>query len=255
MRILAITQARYGSTRLPAKVLKKVNGVTLLETHLRRILQSKLITKLKVATTNEEGAEHITDIAERVGVEWYKGSVNDVLDRFYQTALPEMPDYVVRLTSDCPLIDPAIIDHIIQYCIDNDFDYVSNGMHPTYPDGMDTEVFKFSALETAWKEANLQSEREHVTPYIKKLGTFRGGFVFKSDNVDNFDDWSEYRITVDEPQDFELVKALIENLGVDKSCADYVDYIKNHQEVKELNSYFQRNEGYVKSLQNDKVIK
>lgn len=105
-------------------------------------------------------------------------------------------------------------------------------MHPTYPDGMDTEVFKFSALETAWKEANLQSEREHVTPYIKKLGTFRGGFVFKSDNVDNFDDWSEYRITVDEPQDFELVKALIENLGVDKSCADYVDYIKNHQEVK-----------------------
>ena len=122
-------------------------------------------------------------------------------------------------------------------------------MHPTYPDGMDTEVFKFSALETAWKEANLQSEREHVTPYIKKLGTFRGGFV------DNFDDWSEYRITVDEPQDFELVKALIENLGVDKSCADYVDYIKNHQEVKDLNSYFQRNEGYVKSLQNDKVIK
>ena len=107
---------------MPAKVLKKVNGVTLLETHLRRILQSKLITKLKVATTNEEGAEHITDIAERVGVEWYKGSVNDVLDRFYQTALPEMPDYVVRLT-----------------------------------DGMDTEVFKFSALETAWKEANLQS--------------------------------------------------------------------------------------------------
>lgn len=102
-------------------------------------------------------------------MEWYKGSVNDVLDRFYQTALPEMPDYVVRLTSDCPLIDPAIIDHIIQYCIDNDFDYVSNGMHPTYPDGMDTEVFKFSALETAWKEANLQSEREHVTPYIKNL--------------------------------------------------------------------------------------
>ena len=102
MKILAITQARYGSTRLPAKILKEVCGMTLLEIHLHRILQSKLISKLKVATTTEEGAEYIINIADKVGVESYQGSVNDVLDRFYQTAKPEHPDYVVRITSDCP---------------------------------------------------------------------------------------------------------------------------------------------------------
>ena len=137
MKILAITQARYGSTRLPAKILKEVNGVTLLEIHLRRILQSKMITKLKVATTDEEGSKYIIDICNKVGVEYHQGSVDDVLDRFYQTALPEKPDYVVRVTSDCPLIDPAIIDQIIKTCIDGGYDYASNTLIPTYPDGME----------------------------------------------------------------------------------------------------------------------
>ena len=136
MKVLAITQARYGSTRLPAKILKEVNGVTLLEIHLRRILQSKMITKLKVATTDEEGSKYIIDICNKVGVEYHQGSVDDVLDRFYQTAKPENPDYVVRVTSDCPLIDPAIIDQVIKTCIDGDYDYASNTLIPTYPDGM-----------------------------------------------------------------------------------------------------------------------
>lgn len=254
MKILAITQARYGSTRLPAKVLKEVNGVSLLEIHLRRLLQSKLITKVKVATTNEEGAHFITEIADKVGVEWHKGSVNDVLDRFYQTALPEQPDYVVRVTSDCPLIDPAIVDKTIQACIDSDCDYVSNTMNPTYPDGMDCEVFKFAALEKAWREADLTSQREHVTPYIWGNSTAKGGSLFKSIGVENDMDWGEYRITVDEPKDFELVKNLIENLGIEKSCADYVAYIDAHKEVKDINSGFERNEGYEKSIKNDKKI-
>ena len=113
MKVLVITQARYGSTRLPAKVLKEVNGETLLELHLRRILLAKNITKLKVATTTEEGADKIVEIAQKIGVETHKGSIDDVLERFYYTALPENPDYVVRVTSDCPLIDPTEIDKII----------------------------------------------------------------------------------------------------------------------------------------------
>lgn len=254
MKILAITQARYGSTRLPAKVLKEVNGMSLLEIHLRRLLQSKLITKVKVATTNEDGAHFITDIADKVDVEWHKGSVNDVLDRFYQTAITEHPNYVVRVTSDCPLIDPVIVDKTIQACIDSGSDYVSNTMNPTYPDGMDCEVFKFSALEKAWKEANMTSQREHVTPYIWGNSTAKGGSLFKSICVENDEDWSEYRITVDEQQDFDLVKNLIENMGIDKSCADYVAYINSHKEVKDINSGFERNEGYEKSIKNDKQI-
>ena len=201
MKILAITQARYGSTRLPAKILKEVCGMTLLEIHLHRILQSKLISKLKVATTTEEGAEYIINIADKVGVESYQGSVNDVLDRFYQT--------------------------------------------------MDVEVFKYSVLERAWQEAALQSEREHVTPYIWKNSTVKGGKLFKSINVANDEDWSKERITVDTPDDFALVKNLIEQLGIEKSCADYVAYLDSHENIKAINQHYSRNEGYDKSLLND----
>ncbi len=255
MKVLAITQARYGSTRLPAKILKEVGGMPLLEIHLRRILKSRLITALKVATTPEEGAVYITDIADRLGVGYHKGSVDDVLDRFYQTALPGHPDYVVRLTSDCPLIDPEIIDLTIRTCIEGGYDYASNTLVPTYPDGMDVEVFKFSALEKAWKEARLQSEHEHVTPYIKNNSSVMGGTLFSSFNVTAAEDRSELRMTIDEPRDFELIKALIENLGIEGRCSDYIAWLDAHPEVKSINSSIMRNEGYAKSLANDKIIK
>lgn len=251
MKILAITQARYGSTRLPAKILKEVNGVTLLEIHLRRILQSKFISKLKVATTIEEGAEYIINVANKVGVEYYQGSVDDVLDRFYQTVKNENPDYVVRITSDCPLIDPIIIDKVLETCINSDCDYVSNVLEPTYPDGMDVEVFRFSALEKAWKEADLRSDREHVTPYIWRNSTVKGGHLFRSMNIANDEDWSKERVTVDTPEDFELVKKIIEQLGVKKSCADYVAYLRTHEDLKAINQHYSRNEGYDKSIMND----
>ena len=254
MKVLAITQARYGSTRLPAKILKEVNGVTLLEIHLRRILQSNLITELKVATTDEEGSKYIIDIAKKVGVDYHQGSVDDVLDRFYQTAKPENPDFVVRVTSDCPLIDPTIIDKVICTCTDGGYDYASNTLIPTYPDGMDVEVFKFSALETAWRDAKLLSEHEHVTPYIKNNSSVMGGTIFKSFNVENDVDLSALRITVDEQRDFEVIKALIENVGIDKHCADYVKYLEEHSDVKNINASIMRNEGYAKSLANDKTI-
>lgn len=256
MKILAITQARYGSTRLPAKILKEVNGQTLLEIHLRRILQSKLISKLKIATTDEEGSKFIIEVADKVGVEYYKGSVEDVLSRFYHTAEQENPDYVVRLTSDCPLIDPAIIDKTIQFCIDNDCDYARTDS-ASFPDGLDTEVFKFSALIKAYNQANLTSEREHVTPYIWKNSSAWGGKIFESKKLENTQgvyDASEYRITIDEPEDFEVIKALIEAVGTDKGWKDYIDYLLSHDDIKSLNSKFGYNEGYEKSIKNDKIF-
>lgn len=155
MKILAITQARYGSTRLPAKILKKVNGQTLLEIHLKRILQSKTVSKLKIATTDEEGSKYIMEVANKIGVDYFKGSVDDVLSRFYGTAVLEKPDYVIRLTSDCPLIDPNIIDTVVTFALEHpEYDYVHTDAK-SFPDGLDTEIMKFSAIEKAYKEADL----------------------------------------------------------------------------------------------------
>ena len=254
MKLLAITQARYGSTRLPAKILKTVNDRTLLEIHLLRLLQSKNITKLKVATTTEPGAVYIVDIAKKMNIDVYQGSINDVLDRFYHAALPEDPDYIVRITSDCPLIDPLIVDRVIELAINGNFDYVSADTK-SFPDGMDVEVFKFSALLKAYDEATMQSEREHVTSYIWKNGTVKGGSLFKSEKLYCKEDYSTYRMTVDTAEDFELVKRLIEALGYDKSCEEYVEYLQVHPEILKINSMYERNEGYVKSINNDKKIK
>lgn len=244
MKILAITQARVGSTRLPEKILKTINGKTLLEIHLKRILRSKMISKLKVATTIEPAADKIVAIATKLGIEVYKGSVTNVLERFYQTALPEKPDWVVRLTSDCPLIDSVEIDRVVNHALNNDLDYVSNTLDPTYPDGLDTEVFKFSALEKAYREAKETSEQEHVTPYIWKNSTFKGGALFRSDCVINKVDYSNIRLTVDRLEDFMVIEELVKLLGTEKPWMDYVVALKNHPEILQLNAGFRRNEGY-----------
>lgn len=256
MKVLAITQARYGSTRLPAKILKDVCGMTLLEIHLRRILQAKTINQVKIATTDEEGSKYIIDVAKKVGVGYHQGSVNDVLSRFYDTAAPEKPDYVLRFTSDCPLIDPEVIDMIVNFAITHpEYDYVSAD-GKSFPDGLDTEVMKFSALEKAYNEADMTSEREHVTPYIWKNGTARGGTLFNSYKFVNPEgDYSSIRITLDTPEDFELLKKVIEENGVGLGWKEYVKYLQNHQEVFALNSQFERNEGYEKSIKNDSKIK
>lgn len=252
--ILAITQARVGSTRLPEKILKKICGETLLEIHLKRILQSKLISKLKVATTMEPDAFKIVEICNKLSIDTYRGSLNNVLERFYMTALPETPDWIVRLTSDCPLIDPLEIDKVIRHAITNNMDYVSNTLRPTFPDGIDVEVFKFSALDKAHRKAKLDSELEHVTSYIWKNSTYMGAKLFSSDCVVNEEDFSKIRLTVDTSEDFKVIEKLIELLGPNKPWLDYVRALQNHPEIQKINSHFSRNEGYEKSIKEDKNI-
>lgn len=251
MIVVAVTQARYGSKRLPAKVLKKVGDKTLLDIHIQRILKSKMISKLIVATTNEKGAERIIDIANRNGVESFCGSVNNVLERFYFAVKDIHPDYVVRITSDCPLIDSKIIDEIINICILSKVDYVSNTLKPTYPDGLDCEVFKFDALKKAYFEAKLKSEIEHVTPYIKKNSTFYNKTLFTSLNYENEVDYSKYRITVDTQEDYDLIKILIGTLGTDKDWLTYIKYIEKNPNLLQINNKYSRDEGYKKSLLED----
>lgn len=254
MKIVAVTQARYGSSRLPGKVLKEVNGKTLLSIHLKRVSASKKINKLIVATTTEPEAKLIEEIAIENNCSVYKGSLNDVLDRYYQAVKDEKPDYVVRITSDCPLIDAIIIDNVIGHCIEHELDYCSNTLEPGFPDGMDVEVFRFGALERAWKEACLQSDREHVTPYIWRNSTAKGGNIFESCNYQPKEDYSAIRLTVDTSNDLELINQLILDAGDSASWQDYVQYLNENQHLLTINNISQRNEGFMKSLQHDKIV-
>jgi len=251
MKIVAITQARCGSTRLPNKVLKTVKGETLLAIHLNRILKSKKIDQLVVATTTEPADDAIEEVAKSMGLPYYRGSVSNVLDRYYQAAKSHHPDWVVRLTSDCPLIDAGLIDKIIDKAIELDVDYCSNTLNPTYPDGMDAEVFKYSALERAWHEAQLNSEKEHVTPYIHKNSSFHHKNLFTSYNYANDVNYERVRLTVDEQADFEVISHLINNLGLDKNWKIYADYYLEDKTINELNGNITRNEGYAASLKKD----
>lgn len=247
MKIIAITQARVGSSRLPHKILKKIDGKSLLAIHLKRILQSSKISSLIVATTFEDGVEGIVDICKKSCVDYHQGDQHDVLGRFYGAVKDKKPDFVVRLTSDCPLIDPILIDDIITFALEVDVDYVSNTLNPTFPDGQDVEVFKFSALEMAYHEANDQIDREHVTPYIWRNSTFKGKEKFSSKNYENAEDFSKIRMTVDEKEDFEVISDVISKLGTESSWLDYASLLNTDKNIAIKNSKFQRNEGFYKN--------
>tara|TARA_B100000809_G_scaffold254895_1_gene292685 strand:+ start:10719 stop:11474 length:756 start_codon:yes stop_codon:yes gene_type:complete len=251
MNVLAITQARSGSTRLPNKVLKTIGNQTLLDIHIRRLLESSKIDQLLIATTVDTQDSRIVEIAEANGLPYYQGSVKNVLDRFYQAAVKYNPEWVVRLTSDCPLIDANLVDLVIEHAIMQNVDYCSNTLRPTFPDGMDIEVFKFSALEKAWDEAELDSEKEHVTPFIHKNSTFNGLDLFTSCSFESEENFSDVRLTVDEPEDFEVIKMTIDQLGLDKDWKEYAKFYIANKEINELNSTSKRNEGYDKSLKED----
>jgi spore coat polysaccharide biosynthesis protein SpsF (cytidylyltransferase family) len=253
MKILAITQARIGSTRFPEKVVKEIDDKSLLQIHLERIKKSKLITKLVVATTHEAGVERIINICEKADVNFFQGSLEDVLERFYLAAKPYSPDWIVRLTSDCPLIDPEIIDAVISTALNNNFDYTSNTLNPTYPDGLDVEVFKFSALEYAYLNASQQSEREHVTPFIWKNSSNKGGTLFTSYSYENNQDYSQIRLTVDTLEDFELIRNLISLYDINSGWEVYTQEIIKNPALLNINAHYKRNEGYQKSINKENL--
>lgn len=251
MKILAITQARYGSSRLPGKIMKQVEGKSILEIHLERILRAASPMKLVVATTFEKESPEIIEVCNKKQVDYFRGSTENVLERFYFTAEKYCADIIVRLTSDCPLIDPSLIDEIISCFIKNDLDYCSNTLSPTYPDGQDIEVFTFNSLKKAHEEARSTSEIEHVTPYIWKNSTFFNAKKFKSFNYASKEDYSKVRMTLDTLEDFETIKFLISKIGSEAKWKVYADYyLKNYSLMKNHNLI--RNEGYTKSLNNKK---
>jgi spore coat polysaccharide biosynthesis protein SpsF len=247
--ILGILQARTSSTRLPGKVLKPILGVPMLLRQVERVRKSRLMDDLVVATSDDISDSEIEELCINNQISCFRGKINDVLDRFYQAAKLYNPDHVVRLTGDCPLIDPEIIDRIIAFHLDSDFDYTSNTLEPTFPDGLDAEVFRFSCLKEAWEKAKLTSQREHVTPYI-----YDSSNHFKLGSFKNKVDLSGFRWTVDEALDFELITCIYESLypkNPNFNTDDILALLNERPELKNYNTRYGRNEGYQKSLLED----
>ncbi len=246
-----------GATRLPGKVLKKVKGVALLEYEINRVKKSKEIDKIVVATSYKKNDDKIKKLCRQIKINCFRGSEGDVLDRYYQCAL-QYPAYdnIVRITGDCPLIDPSVIDEVIAYFKKYNFDYVSNNfdvpgntIKETFPDGLDIEIFKRSILYESAQKAKLPSEREHVTLYITKNKKYKKG------NFAGLNDWSHFRLTVDTPADFAVIKFLIEKGGSDADYLDYISLLTKNPEIMLKNMNIIRNEGLIKSLKEERIGK
>lgn len=238
------------SSRLPGKVLRPIMGRPMMEYHLERLSRSRMIDKLIVATSDREEDYPICDLSEDLGVDYCRGSLDDVLDRFYQTSLEYPSDIIVRLTGDCPLADSEVIDRGIEFFLNNEFDYVSNTVKRTFPIGFDFEVFYSSHLKNVWKEAELPSEREHVTPYFRNHPE-----LFSVGQYTNDVDLSHHRWTVDEPQDFEFVTKVFESLYPDNptfSTDDVLKLLKQEPELMKINYDIIHGAGYEKSIREDK---
>lgn len=243
--IIAILQARMSSTRLPGKVLKEVDGDPMLLKQINRILNSKYIDKLIVATTTEPEDKEIMDLCIKNNINFYCGSRDNVLERFYNVAFIEKPLHIVRLTGDCPLIDPQIIDKVIENHINSENDYTSNTIIPTYPDGMDVEVMTYDVLKKIYDNADRPSLKEHVTLYINENKE-----LFKIENVENICDQSHIRLTVDEEEDLKLVQLICSQLGNKEhfSLEDIIEVLRTNPNLLAINNFYERNEGLKKSL-------
>ena len=253
MKYLVMIQARCGSTRLPNKVLKDLCGKPALERMIDRVRRSKKVDEVMVVTSIEKNNLPILKLCSEIDVRVGIGSENDVLDRFYQTAKLLRPEYVIRLTADCPCFDAELLDLAIEG-LDEDTDYC--GMtSESFADGLDLEIMKFTALERAWREANHAFEREHVTQYI-----VRHPEIFKLQNFESpIGYFGNHRWTVDEPEDFELVSKIYEHfIGTDTkenfNYKDILSFLNDHPEIVAINKMYTRNEGLEKSIREDHIV-
>ncbi|MGL4912227.1 MAG: cytidylyltransferase domain-containing protein [Romboutsia sp.] len=208
-KIVAIVQARVGSTRLLGKVLKEIKGKTILTHVVERVSQSKYIDQIVIATSNLKQDDNIIKEANKLGISYFRGSESNVLNRYYHTATHYNADIIVRITSDCPLIDPNIIDDLIKFYLEHNYSVVTNAgidkSSRTYPRGLDTEVFSFKLLKEAFTNAKENYQLEHVTPYIYENN--KDIYYYKNDV-----DYSKYRWTLDTKEDFDLIEAIYEKL-------------------------------------------
>lgn len=246
MKIVIIVQARMTSTRLPGKVLKEVMGKPLLEYQIERLRRVSLADEIVIATTTNHSDQPIVDLCQKLNVSYYRGSEEDVLARYYEAAKLHRADVVIRVTSDCPIIDPQVIDQVIYYFLEhrNKYDYVSNSLTRTYPRGMDAEVFSFKVLNEAFLEALDKPEREHVTLFI-----YRHPERYNLSNVTYSENQSHHRWTVDTIEDFTLISKIITALYPSKPTFDLEDCLKllfKKNDWSKINSHIEQKEASLK---------
>lgn len=233
MKTVAIVQARMGSTRLPGKVLMDLGGKSVLARVVRRLQRSEKIRDIVVATSIHPADDAVVRECQLLNAACFRGSEHDVLDRYYCAAKEFRAEIVVRITSDCPLIDPAVTDETIAAFFDEHVDYASNTVPPTFPRGLDVEVFTFKALERAWMESTNSYEREHVTPYF-----YEHPELFRLGSIRNQTDCSRHRWTLDTTEDLMLIRELYDRLGNrdDFTWQDALAVVSREPELAELNA-------------------
>lgn len=248
-RRVAIIQARMSSSRYPGKVLASLGGLPMIVFMVRRVRASRLLDGLLVATSTDPSDDALANTLQEYGIECFRGHLNDVLDRYTQAARSLGAEHVVRLTGDCPLMDADLVDRGLSELARGDTDYVANNLPPSYPDGLDVECFTMAALETAWREAQRPSEREHVTPFIRG-----GGAGLRARGWTAVSDLSSLRWTVDHPDDLNHVSALVEACR-SQGNADTATGFDRFDLLRVLETQsiappgqHPRNEGYAKSL-------
>ena len=244
-----IVQARMGSSRLPGKTLLKIDDKkTVLEFGINQLTSSNLLDKIIVATTNLKSDDVIENFVKNMNVDVFRGKSNDVLDRYFQCAKHFSIDTIVRITGDNPLVDPTIIDNLIQKFTLNSYDYLSNAHVRTFPYGTEVEIFSFESLEQAWKNAILPSEREHVTPYF-----YNNSNLFKIHNEKRSNNISNLRWTVDRENDLFLVKSIVSKIIKRPILLDDIlNLFSKEPKLFKINETQIRDEGYKKSLEEDK---
>jgi len=252
MTVLAILQARVSSTRLPNKVLAPLLGQPMLARQIERLRRAKALDKLVVATSDDDSDAPLAAMCAEMAVPCYRGSLNDVLTRFHGAYVSYGPaDHIVRLTGDCPLADPVIIDRVVQHHLNSGADYTTNALQPTWPDGLDVEVMRADAFLRAVADASLPSEREHVTPYIHKNPS-----LFRIEHYKGETDLSALRWTVDEPADLQFVREVYAALYPANpafATADILALLERCPDLSKINGNCMRNEGYAKSLAADPI--
>ncbi len=248
MRIVCIVQARMSSTRLPGKVLLPLAGREVLAHVLERLAFCQTLNEVVVATSSDASDDVLAQWCYARGVTVFRGSLQDVLDRYYQCALRSRADAVVRITADCPALDPSLVDEVVRGFHSGNYDlfYLSG----EFPDGLDCAVFSFSALERAWREATLASEREHVGPYIVNHPEW-----FRLGSLEKFKGLAHHRWTLDEPRDLAFLESVFNRLqrpdGQPFLTQDLLDLLSREPGLLQANKGIVRNEGLIKSLAND----
>ncbi len=252
MKYIAMIQARCGSIRYPNKVLADLAGKPDLQRVIERVQQSKYIDEVIVITSIDKNNLPLIKLCCDLSVRVFIGSEEDVLDRYYQAARLLKPDYIIRITADCPVIDWRYIDLAIEE-MNPETDYISD-IDETFPDGLDLEILKYESLKTSWKESTLQSEREHVTLYIKNHPELFNIQKFRCP----IEGISDYRWTLDEESDYKLLSIIFDYfVNIENEhfvTEDILEFLDKNPELKDINSNITRNEGLLKSLKSDYVV-